>query len=121
MTDPFALACINADAGWQGIEGLPALVLLAGIVLLLTYLYKSKIMKGFSVLFISFCLFTYGCLLFITPRIERYSQYAAVEFFKSRSHEDAYFETLGYKSYAHLFYGKLKPAANPGLYQRNGC
>jgi len=118
IDDPFALACINADAGWKGFEGLPAVLLLAGIILLLLWAHKAEFIKGLAALFISFCLFAYGCLLFITPRIEKYSQFAAVEFFLSKSNEDAYMETLGYKSYAHLFYGRIKPAPNPDAKSR---
>jgi 4-amino-4-deoxy-L-arabinose transferase-like glycosyltransferase len=113
IADPFALACINADAGWKGFEGLPAVILLTGIVLLFSGAYKAKIFWGFRSLFICTGLFVYLTIIFITPRIEKYSQYAAIEFFKSVNHEDAYLETLGYKSYAHLFYGQKKPSANP--------
>ncbi len=47
-------------------------------------------------------------MLLIVPRVEAYSQRAAIEFFSSVSDQDAYLETMGYKSYAHLFYGQLK-------------
>jgi len=52
-------------------------------------------------------------MLMIVPRVEAYSQRAAVEFFSSVSTEDAYLETVGYKSYTHLFYGKIKDNENP--------
>ena len=118
IEDPFALACIKADAGWRGFEWSPAVILLTGIFLLLWWTYKSKVMKGWLALFISSCFFIYGSLFFFTPRIERYSQHAAVEFFRSVSDEDAYLETLGYKSYTHLFYGQVKPVFNPDALSR---
>ncbi|MBN2273883.1 MAG: glycosyltransferase family 39 protein [Bacteroidales bacterium] len=114
IDDPFVLASINADAGWKGFEGTAAIVLVIGTILLITSGRESRLIKGLSALFVSFCLFTLLCIIFFTPRIERYSQHAAIEFFKSVSHEDAYVETLGYKSYAHLFYAQKKPSSNPG-------
>ncbi len=118
IEDPFTLACLQADAGWKGFEWLPAIVLLTGVGILLYCVLKSRVMQGLQALFLCSCLFIYGSLLFITPRIERYSQHAAVEFFRSVSHEDAYLETLGYKSYTHLFYGQARPASNPGVLSR---
>jgi hypothetical protein len=51
-----------------------------------------------------------------TPKIEAYSQRAAIEYFKSFRGKDVYVQVLGYKSYAHLFYtGKGKPS-NPNYY-----
>ena len=45
-------------------------------------------------------------IVFFTPRIGKYTQDAAIEFYKSKSEEVCYIETLGYKSYATYFYGK---------------
>jgi hypothetical protein len=53
-------------------------------------------------------LFTFAATILIVPRIEAYSQRAAIEFFSEVSDEDVYLETVGYKSYAHLFYGQVK-------------
>jgi hypothetical protein len=47
-------------------------------------------------------------MVLIVPRVEAYSQRAAVDFFRSVSDEDVYLETIGYKSYVHLFYGRVK-------------
>ena len=43
-------------------------------------------------------------MLFVVPRIEKYSQNAAIEFYKNTSGQNYYVETLGFKSYADLFY-----------------
>ena len=40
----------------------------------------------------------------IIPKVERYTQGAAIDFYKSIEGEDCYVEVLGFKSYAHLFY-----------------
>ena len=58
-------------------------------------------------------------LIMYTTRIEAYTQGAAIEFFKNLSGRDAYVETLGYKSYAHLFYTEKKMPENPDSYDKN--
>jgi hypothetical protein len=45
---------------------------------------------------------------FVVPKIEDISQGAAIDFYKRHQQEDAYFTTLGFKSYAHLFYGNVR-------------
>jgi 4-amino-4-deoxy-L-arabinose transferase-like glycosyltransferase len=103
--DPFAVACLNANAGWRGYEFIISLLLIAGVVLFAIFWFKQRqkavfLLTGFVAVFIFLSMYL------ITPRVEIYSQRAAVEFFSSVSHEDAYMLTLGYKSYAQLFYGK---------------
>jgi hypothetical protein len=39
-----------------------------------------------------------------------------VEYFKSFAGKDVYVQVLGYKSYAHLFYSRKMPSANPAYY-----
>lgn len=109
IEDPFALAALGSDAGWNGWEGIPGVALLAGITLFIATSRHKQVLLRWYLHFISFCLFTYLSVLFITPRAESYSQRAAIDFLKSVSTEDAYIETLGFKSYAHFFYGKRKP------------
>jgi hypothetical protein len=43
------------------------------------------------------------------PRIEQYSQHAAIEFFKTLQGKDVYADTYGYKSYAPYFYSAVRP------------
>jgi hypothetical protein len=57
-------------------------------------------------------LFMFMTMSLIVPRVEIYSQRAAIDFFTSVSREDAYLETVGYKSYAQLYYGKVQKHAN---------
>lgn len=49
---------------------------------------------------------------FFVPRIEKYSQAAAIDFYKSKAGEDCYVEVYGFKSYAYLFYTKKQPPKN---------
>jgi len=52
----------------------------------------------------------------IVPKVERYSQGAAIDFFIQRQGEDCYVNTLGYYSYAQLFYVQKEKPVNPDSY-----
>lgn len=112
INDPFAVACLGADGGWKGYEFIAGFILLLGAAVFIA-LWKRKMLIHALISFFTFtCLFIFLAIVLVTPRVEQYSQNAAIEFFKSVSDEDAYLKTLGYKSYAHLFYGKIKPHDN---------
>lgn len=46
--------------------------------------------------------------IFIAPKIDRYTQSSLFNFYE-KSGSDAYYEPIGFHSYAHLFYGKREP------------
>jgi 4-amino-4-deoxy-L-arabinose transferase-like glycosyltransferase len=103
--DPFAIACLKADAGWHGYEFLVSVVLLAGVLLFVLFWDKNR----FTAVYLLTGMvsgFIFLSMYMIAPRIESFSQRTAVEFFESVSGQDAYMVTLGYKSYAQLFYGR---------------
>ena len=54
-------------------------------------------------------IFTYSIL--VVPKIERYTQAATIDFYKSLQSQDCYLETAGFKSYAYLFYSNKQPNA----------
>jgi 4-amino-4-deoxy-L-arabinose transferase-like glycosyltransferase len=104
----FAIGNLEADGQWTGFESLIGVLLTAGIIIGTRYL-KRKPEVGVTFIFATVIIFTYTAYIFVTPRVERYSQNAAIEFFKKLENKDAYAETLGYKSYANLFYSKFQP------------
>ncbi len=106
--DPFAVACLDADAGWKGYEFVAGLILLAGLMAFFKQWRRNRPEQALMILTATVPMFLFLSMMLIVPRIEAYSQRAAVEFFKSVSREDAYLETIGYKSYAHLFYGNIR-------------
>ncbi len=71
---------------------------------------KKQNFKGILFLFYStaVCLFIY--LLAVVPKIERYSQGPAIDFYESIRGKDVYVWPIGFKSYAQYFYAK-KPAS----------
>jgi hypothetical protein len=57
--------------------------------------------------------------MWVVPKIEQYSQGPAIDMLQKISHEDCYITTLGYKSYAHYFYGNVKPYTNDSARDNN--
>jgi 4-amino-4-deoxy-L-arabinose transferase-like glycosyltransferase len=105
ISDQFAVANLSADAGWKGYESVAGALLIAGIIY---FIVSKNFNRSVKVIAITVPVFMFLALTLIVPKVEAYSQRAAVEFFESVSNEDAYLSTIGYKSYAHLFYGKTK-------------
>ena len=60
--------------------------------------------------------FTLSVILVLVPRIEKYSQNALIEFFKSKAGQDVYLKNIHFKSYATYFYGETKPPSNQNFY-----
>jgi len=75
----------------------------------------SNSIKG---IFATSLVFVFLTMMLITPRIESYSQRAAIEFYQSIEGENAYVATLGFKSYAHLFYAKVNEPVNKSVYEK---
>ena len=51
----------------------------------------------------------------MVPKVEAYTQRAAIDFFREKSQEDAYIAAIGYKTYADAYYGALQPDNKPRL------
>lgn len=115
IKDPFAVANLQADVTWSGVETMWGLFYLAGLVIVLVLLAKNT-RHGIIVLFAVQVIIIQVTVLHFTPKIEAYSQGAAIEFFKGLEGKDVYVKVLGYKSYAHLFYTKKMPQANKEHY-----
>lgn len=106
IADPFAIGNLDADVNWSGWEGVGGLILISGVLIFNKYRYN--VIQATWAIFISTALFMSLTLLLIIPRIEGYTQRAAIEFYQSVADQDVYIKTLGFKSYAHLFYGEKK-------------
>lgn len=111
MKDPFAEASFKAGANWYGWEWMIGLIMFALTFYGMWQYRKQEIRKSIFALTIGgTAVITLACLL-IVPRVENYTQNAAIEFWKSKAGQHVYVETLGYKSYAHFFYAETKPEA----------
>ncbi len=115
--DKFATKNLEAPVEWHGAEMLIGIIYFILIVFIIfKFAVNSSKAKNRKILFIStlsistaLCLFFFGAI--VVPKIERYTQGAAINFYESKRGQDVYMHVLGFKSYAHLFYfQKPKPS-----------
>jgi len=116
IQDDFGKAALNAKVNWSGWESLVGIcyfiLFVSGIFL---FFRKHLRLQGAGLLLVAGALFVQCTLYFFAPKIEVYSQKAAIDFFIERQHEDCYVAVWGYKSYAQLFYTKKNPPTDPTI------
>lgn len=105
IKDDFAVANLSISVPW------PSYYVLVGVAFLLVVVYafivsSKQNFKSVVVYFIASGLLLNISMSLFTPLIEPFTQGAAIEFMEEHANEDAYINVLGYKSYAHYFYGK---------------
>lgn len=109
INDEFAVANLDALVYWNNKEaffGLAYIVALISSGILFSLKQKRF---GVSILLLSTCIIIQVVMTLFVPRIEKYTQNAVVEFYKSKQDEACYVEVLKFKSYAHLFYTRKSP------------
>lgn len=109
LKDPFAAASLNVNVHWSGFESLIGVAYFIAVISAVLFFYQKKNHIAIIFLFYStaICLFIY--LLAVVPKIEKYSQGPAIDFYESLQGKDVYVWPIGFKSYAQYFYAK-KPA-----------
>lgn len=109
IVDPFAVENLKAEVYWSGFEWIIGVVFLG-----LTYYSLVKIKKGsfkfIYLLFLSSLFAVYSLIMIVAPKVEQYSQRTAIEFYKQCAKHGFSVESIGFKSYATLFYGELEPS-----------
>lgn len=113
IKDKFAQANMQADVEWIGFESLIALIIVGTLIYFIRYWNRKAFHQSFYWLFAGSIAFTFAAMTIFTPKIEGYSQRAAIEFYKSKVGKDVYVEPIGFKSYAQYFYTQRKPLQNP--------
>lgn len=112
IDDEFAVENLKANVHWSGFEGWIGIVLIIGIIVMLNFIKNRKIKTGVIGIFIVSLITVNMSALIVAPKIEQYSQGAAIEFYQYLQDKDCYVETYGYKSYANLFYSLKKEQPN---------
>lgn len=107
--DPFAQANLDAEVRWSFAESLmTGCVLLVGLVWFAVRQKKDQVRAALGLLLAS-ALFINLAIIVHIKRIEGYSQRAAIEFYEGLQGKDVSITTAGFKSYAHLFYARVRP------------
>tara|TARA_Y100000782_G_scaffold115527_1_gene159518 strand:- start:907 stop:2580 length:1674 start_codon:yes stop_codon:yes gene_type:complete len=113
QADKFALANLNAEVPWTGLEATMG-VLLIGITVAFIVLYnKRQTLLGIKVLLGGTGVFVFFTLILVIGKIERISQRAAITFYEEKANCDCYVEPEGFKSYGQLFYTRRSPDLIP--------
>jgi 4-amino-4-deoxy-L-arabinose transferase-like glycosyltransferase len=112
IADRFANANLEANVHWTGLESLVGILFVAALAIAGWMIIKKHYSRAIILVFASSLLMLNIAQVLIVPKVEKYSQGTAIAFFERLQDEDAYVETLGYKSYAYLFYSMKKPEAN---------
>ncbi len=115
IDDPFAVGNLSANVPWSYAECLWGLLYIVGIVAAILYMQRN-FRKGMIALCVLQLVIIQVTVLHFTPKIEGYSQRAAITFFEGFEGQNVYIHSLGYKSYAYLFYAKKQPFANASYY-----
>ncbi len=111
--DPFALARLDVAVDWHWYHALPGAILVAGVLVGLRLWLQRKPWVAAQAIFSAGALFVALTLVLCIRNIERYSQGSAIDFYKSKVQEDCFVKTVGFKSYAHLFYSQKPPITDP--------
>lgn len=111
IKDDFAIENLKAEANWQGWEWILGLVFI--LVSHLSYRFISRgLTRLIYGLYSFYILFIFVFIVVFIPKIEMYTQNAAITFYELLAKKDFYVETSGFKSYAYLFYTNKQPQQN---------
>jgi hypothetical protein len=105
IKDEFANANLGAKVHWSGFEMSIGILFLILLSISLFWIKSKK--KSIYLMFAATLFFTYFSTIVIVPKIEAYSQRAAIEFYQNLAHQDVYVIPYGFKSYAHYFYSEI--------------
>ncbi len=106
IKDDFAVGNLSAKVYWSNWESLYGILYIFALIVAGNLFYTKNRKIGIAVLLISTTIIIEVVMIMFIPRIEKYTQAAPIEFYQKKQKEDCYIEVLGFKSYAHLFYGK---------------
>ena len=105
IKDQFGKAALHANVHWDWAISLIGIFYILAIMVAFYLLVNTRLRKfGFYTLFISTAIVIQCTLVLVVPKIEGYSQGAAIEFFEHRNDGNSYVDVIGYKSYAQFFY-----------------
>lgn len=110
LKDPFAAASLQVSVNWNGYESLFGIAYFILVLLAVWMFSRKENFKGMMFLFYSTAFFLFIYLVAVVPKIERYSQGPAIDFYESIAGKDVYIWPVGFKSYAQYFYAK-KPTS----------
>jgi hypothetical protein len=119
LNDPYAVASLSVDVPMQGWEFAIGLIYLAMVIINFVLYAKGNIKKGLILISISTGVTLMLYIVFVVPKVEAYSQRPAISFYEELQGKDVYVETIGFKSYADLYYFRKQPGGNENQAERD--
>lgn len=115
IKDVFAVENLKAQVKWGGWEWLIGVFwFLTACFWLIKIKHQTSNIWHHAIIFFTTMLTTNLLMISVVPKVEQYTQGAAIEFYQSTQNEDCVIETIGYKSYAQYFYAQQKESTtNP--------
>jgi hypothetical protein len=109
--DPFIRATVAVPVGWSAVDLVPGVAYLVATCCALYILLRNRqdVKRFAAILFGATAIIVPVALGRLAPKIERYTQSTPIAFYESLRGCDCYIAPLGFKSYAHLFYGRVTP------------
>ncbi len=104
----FTREALQRDVHWSGYEMFIGIFLLIGVSISAVQILRRE-RRGMLVLHLVVLFYVFLTLSVFTGRIEGYSQRVAIKFYQSLKGQDVHVNTLGYRSFAHLFYFEKPP------------
>jgi 4-amino-4-deoxy-L-arabinose transferase-like glycosyltransferase len=108
VKDAFTRENLMVDGGWWGIEWIFGICFIANNWMLFRVVYKRY--EGWIQLnlLVNAVILT-GLLAMVVPKVERHIQGPFIDHLTEYQQDTVYFTTYGFKSYAHYYYGRIKP------------
>ncbi len=107
--DDFALSNLQAEVHWAGYEWIIGAMFAACLLIGTYFIMGRRYRRALLWIFTGSLVTVNIASAVLVPKVEQYSQGAAIEFYEKHSGKDIPVETLGFKSYAHLFYTDKRP------------
>ncbi|MEO0733686.1 MAG: glycosyltransferase family 39 protein [Bacteroidota bacterium] len=105
---------------WPWYTLVPGLVVITGLLLMSRFNNRPRHLRAGAHLLLAW-LFVALALPVFAPRIQQYSQGAAVDFYRELAEEDVFLGTAYYKSYAPWFYAEIAPEVYSAGCQARQC
>ncbi len=108
IKDELAVQNLQAEVHWTGFEFIIGFIFFTSSLLIFIALNRKHLKLVLYGLILNI-VFIWLSIVILVPKIEMYSQHAAIEFYKWCATKNCYVETHHFKSYAYLFYSNRKP------------
>lgn len=114
-TEPFANACIRYSVPWGITDAIGGVIFLIGFIVAFVFLRKKDVGKSLLTLTVSTVISLLVIMYTVMPKVDSMTQADAISFYEELQGKDCYIGIRG-KSYAHYYYGRIKPQSNPKYY-----